>query len=85
MGHSAQSPADLNAVLGDTRSSWAYLRFVPTKEQRERLHAAGKKIFVAGPLFASQQHENWRASIQQGVDAILTYDADELHQLQQEQ
>ena len=68
----AKSPDDLPAVLADPDADWAYVRFLPTPEQVAKVHAAGKRIFLAGPLVAGREPDNWLKARTAGVDAILT-------------
>ena len=68
----AQTAKDLPAALADNDSNWAYLRFVPTREEVERIHAAGKRAFIAGPTVVGVERANWQAAMHAGVDAILT-------------
>lgn len=68
----AQTAKDLPAALADKDSDWAYLRFVPTREEVDRIRAAGKRAFIAGPTVVGIERANWIAAIRAGVDAILT-------------
>jgi hypothetical protein len=58
--------------LDDKGSNWAYLRFLPSGDEVDAIHAAKKRIFIAGPTVAGQETANWRASAEAGVDGILT-------------
>lgn len=68
----AQTPADLPRLLADRDARWAYLRFVPTPEQVQRLHAAGKKVLIAGTTVSGRETANWLKARDAGVDALLT-------------
>src|SRR5262249_37077299 len=68
----AQTEKDLPAALADRDASWAYLRFVPTAEQVQQVHRAGKKVFLSGPKVAGREPANWRQASAAGVDALLT-------------
>ncbi|MFO0869753.1 MAG: serine hydrolase [Pirellulales bacterium] len=70
------------AALADLTADWLYLRFVPTRADIERARAAGKRVFVAGPLFATRQPSTWRQAVASGVAAILTDEAAELTRLE---
>ena len=59
------APAAINA-------DWAYVRFLPSKEQIEAVHRAGKQAFIAGPTVAENVPENWQHCADVGLDAILT-------------
>jgi glycerophosphoryl diester phosphodiesterase len=65
-------PADIAAALADTDSDWVYLRFLPTAADVQRIHAANKRIFLAGSLVAGQEPANWSKAAELGIDAILT-------------
>lgn len=68
----AQKAEDLEAALADKNADWIYVRFLPTPEQSARIHAAGKRIFLAGPLVAGNEPEHWQRARSAGVDALLT-------------
>ncbi len=68
----APSPEQLTEALEDATADWVYLRFVPTPEQVERIHKAGKKVFLSGPRVAGREPDNWRLARKGGVDALLT-------------
>ena len=81
----AASAEEIDTLLADAQADWAYLRFVPPVASVRQLHAAGKRVLVAGPLFATKQPEQWRRAAVRGVDAILTDFAEDLsHQLQED-
>lgn len=67
-----ESPDQLAEVLADRDVTWAYLRYMPERKDVDQTHQAGKRLFVAGPLYAASQPENWRRAAVRGVDAILT-------------
>lgn len=62
----------LDAAIADASASWVYLRFLPTADEVKRVHAAGKKVFLVGPLVAGNEPGNWAKGRDAGVDAILT-------------
>lgn len=62
----------LDAVTADKTAAWVYLRFIPTADEVKRVHAAGKRVFLVGPLVAGNESENWAKGRAAGVDAILT-------------
>ena len=45
----ANTPEDLKPALADEFSSWVYARFVPTPQQIETAHRAGKRLIASGP------------------------------------
>jgi glycerophosphoryl diester phosphodiesterase/poly(3-hydroxybutyrate) depolymerase len=73
------SPAELEQIATDSDSDWAYARFIPEASGVARLHAAGRRIFLAGPAFAGKEPANWRAAANSRVDGILTDHPQELH------
>lgn len=68
----AQKSEDLNAALKDEYADWAYVRFVPSIEEVEKAHKAGKKVFLVGTTVAGREPENWKKAKAAGVDAMLT-------------
>lgn len=61
-----------STALSKQEEDWVYLRFVPTREEVERIHSAGKRSFIAGTTVAGIEHTNWLAAMYAGVDGILT-------------
>ncbi|MBI3466692.1 MAG: hypothetical protein HY000_27070 [Planctomycetes bacterium] len=68
----ANSPDQISAVLADATADWVYVRFIPTAEQAAQVHAAGKRLFIAGPNVAGDEAANWRQAAAAGIDAILS-------------
>ena len=66
------SAEKLDGAIADNSSSWVYVRFIPTAEEVKRVHAAGKRVFLVGPLVAGREPENWAKGRAASVDAILT-------------
>jgi glycerophosphoryl diester phosphodiesterase len=62
----------LDDAIADKTCAWVYVRFVPTADEVKRAHAAGKKVFLVGPLVMGHEPENWAKGRAAGVDAILT-------------
>ena len=59
--HAAHLAAELDQIpdaINDKTADWVYLRFLPPWETVERIHRAGKRIFLAGPLVAGNEVEN---------------------------
>ncbi|GAB4134845.1 MAG: glycerophosphodiester phosphodiesterase [Planctomycetaceae bacterium] len=81
VAHLANTPQELSAVLKDRSAEWAYLRFIPTRTQVEKLHKQGKRVFLVGSKFAGNEPNNWLAGAKSGADAILTDYPLELQQL----
>jgi glycerophosphoryl diester phosphodiesterase len=59
-------------TVADPNADWVYVRFLPTVEDMRRVHSAGKRVFLAGPLVVGVEVENWTKAANIGVDAILT-------------
>ena len=59
-------------ALADPAATWVYVRFLPTDAEVKRIHEAGKRLFIAGPLVAGQQTKNWTRAAALPLDAILT-------------
>jgi len=68
----AQTEKDLAAALADEHANWIYVRFVPTAEQVQRVHQAGKRVFLAGVTVSGNEPDNWRRAVAAGVDGLLT-------------
>jgi len=68
----APAAADIAAALADEGADWVYLRQLPSSAEMNRIHAAGKRAFLAGPLVAGNEPANWSKAAQLGFDAILT-------------
>jgi glycerophosphoryl diester phosphodiesterase len=68
----AATPVDIATALTDEDADWVYVRFLPTAADMQRIHAAGKRAFLAGPLVAGNEPANWSKATQLGFDAILT-------------
>jgi glycerophosphoryl diester phosphodiesterase len=68
----APSAAEIDDVLADPAATWVYVRFLPNAADVERIHKAGKRLFIAGPLVAGQELENWSRAAALPLDAILT-------------
>ena len=66
--NSKEFPTALAAPLAD----WVYVRFLPTKEQIDAVHRAGKRTFIAGPTVAGNLPQNWKQAASVGIDGILT-------------
>lgn len=62
----------LDETIADKTCSWVYVRFIPTADEVKRVHDAGKKVFLVGPLVAGNEPDNWAKGRAAGVDAILT-------------
>ncbi|MCX7420409.1 MAG: DUF885 family protein [Planctomycetia bacterium] len=61
-----------SSALTKDDEDWCYLRFLPTRDEVDRIHKAGKRAFIAGPTVVGIEHTNWQAALYAGVDGILT-------------
>jgi glycerophosphoryl diester phosphodiesterase len=68
----APKPEEIDAVIADETCSWVYVRFLPAQDTVQRIHRAGKRIFIAGPLVAGEEEENWTKAAALQFDGILT-------------
>jgi len=68
----AETEEQFDVALADETSDWVYVRSVPREVDVRRVHAKGKRLFIAGPRVSGQEPDNWRASARVGLDAILT-------------
>ena len=48
------------------------MRFIPTVEDVKKIHDAGKRVFLVGPLVMGNEPANWAKGRAAGVDAMLT-------------
>jgi glycerophosphoryl diester phosphodiesterase len=62
----------LGAAIEDKTADWVYVRFIPTADEVKKVHAAGKKVFLVGPLVMGNEPGNWAKGRAADVDAILT-------------
>lgn len=62
----------LDAAIADRSARWVYVRFMPTADEVKQVHAAGKRVFLVGPLVMGNEPANWAKARAAGVDAILT-------------
>lgn len=74
----ANNSSEFNAALQAENSDWVYVRYVPTKREVDLVHAANKKMFIAGSAVAGLQSKNWQTVTDIGIDGILTDYAIEL-------
>lgn len=64
--------AQFIASARDAAVDVLYVRFIPDSEQMAAAHRANKQVFLAGPLVAGRETENWERARQAGLDAVLT-------------
>lgn len=68
----AATSDEITSVLADKDSAWVYVRVLPSTDDIRRIHSAGKRLFIAGPLVAGAEPANWQKATDLGIDAILT-------------
>jgi len=68
----AEKPSDFAAALDAADADWVYVRYVPSAAEAAKVHAAGKRLFIAGPTVAGRETANWKQAASAGTDAILT-------------
>jgi glycerophosphoryl diester phosphodiesterase len=74
----AQTPESLESAVKDPYSTWIYGRFVPSPADVEKVHVAGKKLFVSGEEVSNEVAAAQKAA-ESGPDAVLTWHPTELH------
>lgn len=62
----------LNNAIADKTANWVYVRFIPTADEVNRVHDAGKRVILVGTLVMGNEPANWAKGRAAGVDAILT-------------
>ena len=67
----ANTPQDLEPALADESSSWLYARFVPTPQQMDASHRAGKRLIASGPD-VMENVDLALAAMRNGVDIALS-------------
>jgi glycerophosphoryl diester phosphodiesterase len=65
-------PEEIDGAIKDEQCSWVYVRFLPEPSAIARIHSAGKRIFIAGPLVAGELPENWQKAAELKFDGVLT-------------
>lgn len=68
----ANNPAEFRDALTASHADWVYVRYLPTREQTETVHRAGKRTFIAGTTVSGRLPDHWRRAADAGIDAILT-------------
>jgi glycerophosphoryl diester phosphodiesterase len=63
---------DIKAAIADVNSDWIYVRHLPSPAEITRVHAANKRLFLAGPLVAGHDAANWSKATELQIDGILT-------------
>jgi len=68
----ASTPEQIGEVLADRQADWVYMRFLPQPDDVRRVHERGKRLFIAGPLVAGHEADNWKKAAELEIDAVLT-------------
>lgn len=68
----ANDPAEFPTALADKNADCVYFRYLPTREQVQSTHAAGKRTFIAGVTVSRNVPENWQQAVEAEIDGILT-------------
>jgi glycerophosphoryl diester phosphodiesterase len=63
---------EIKTAITDVNTDWIYVRHWPSPADIARIHAANKRLFIAGPLVAGHDVSNWSKTAELGIDAILT-------------
>jgi len=63
---------DITAALGDTNTDWIYIRQFPAEHDISRILKTPKRLFVAGPLTAGNESENWSLAAKLHIHGVLT-------------
>ena len=64
--------SEIKTAIDDGDTDWIYVRHLPSTSEVGRVHAANKRIFVAGPLVAGHEAANWTKAAELRFDGILT-------------
>jgi glycerophosphoryl diester phosphodiesterase len=68
----ANNSEEFPTALAAPHADWVYVRFLPTAQQIDAVHRAGKRAFIAGPTVAGNLPTNWNRAASVGLDGILT-------------
>tara|TARA_B110000495_G_C22942806_1_gene551726 strand:+ start:182 stop:1015 length:834 start_codon:yes stop_codon:yes gene_type:complete len=68
----AHDSKELIESLANPITNWVYVRYLPSPAEVRRIHAAGKRVFIAGKTVSGLESDHWRSCIAMGIDAILT-------------
>lgn len=59
-------------ALSDPVARLVHFRYMPTKEQIEAVHVAGKRTYIGAPVILENSEEKWTLLLENGIDAMLT-------------
>lgn len=68
----ANNASEFPEALAEKNADWVYLRYLPTQQELDAVHSAGKKAFIAGSTVSGHVPANWRKVSGVGIDAVLT-------------
>jgi len=68
----ANDASEFPTALASPNANWVYLRYLAPASEINKVHAAHKRTFIAGPTVSGDLPNNWRQVTNAGVDAILT-------------
>ena len=68
----AHDSKELTESLANPITNWVYVRYLPSPSEVRKIHAAGKRVFIAGKTVSGLEFDHWRSCIAMGIDAILT-------------
>jgi glycerophosphoryl diester phosphodiesterase len=68
----ANDAGEFTRALDARNADWVYFRYLPPRQQIERVRSAGKRAFIAGVTVSGNVPDNWQQAAQVGLSAILT-------------
>jgi glycerophosphoryl diester phosphodiesterase len=68
----ANDPTEFPQALAEANADSVYFRYLPSKEQVQAAHDAGKRTFIAGATVSGNVPANWQQAADAGIDGILT-------------
>ena len=82
--HVAHDSKELIDSIANPNTNWVYVRYLPSTTEVRKIHAAGKRVFIAGKTVSGLEGDHWQTCIDMGIDAILTdYSIELARQLRQ--
>ena len=70
--HVAHDSKELIESISNPNTNWVYVRYLPSTAEVRKIHAAGKRVFIAGKTVSGLERDHWQTCIDMGIDAILT-------------
>lgn len=68
----AHNSKELTESIANPITNWVYVRYLPSPTEVTKIHAAGKRVFIAGNTVSGLERDHWQTCIDIGIDAILT-------------